>query len=149
MEVYRIAAKEYADGLYASGVQNRWNVRDQWVIYCGSSRSLSTLELLVHRQHVSPQRNYKVMCIQLPNSKQSFEYIDPNTLPNNWRKLKGYTYCQSLGSQWYSEQRSLVLAVPSAVIPQEWNFVINTEHPDFNKVQLEELENYFWDSRLK
>ena len=149
MQAFRIAAKEYAKALHASGVQNRWNLRDQYVIYAASSRSLATLELLVHRAQIRMERDFKVMCIDLPRTKRHFEYIDPDLLPDNWRRLAGYAYCQELGSQWYQEQRSLVLAVPSAVIPQEWNYVINTAHPDFKKVSLAETEGYFWDSRLR
>jgi RES domain-containing protein len=56
---------------------------------------------------------------------------------------------QRLGSEWITSQESLVLKVPSAVVPYEYNFIINTEHPEFSsKVKLVRTEEYFWDSRL-
>lgn len=56
---------------------------------------------------------------------------------------------QTIGSDWYQARTSLILKVPSAVIPLEYNYIINTEHPDFSdKVSLVRIEDYFWDSRL-
>jgi RES domain-containing protein len=72
-------------------------------------------------------------------------------LPKNWRDTGGYPELQKLGSEWYHSNRSLVLKVPSAVIPKEYNFLINTNHPDFNnqeKISLVRNEDYFWDERL-
>ncbi len=56
---------------------------------------------------------------------------------------------QKIGSDWINSLETLMLKVPSAVIPYEYNFIINTEHPAFNnKVHLARTEEYFWDSRL-
>lgn len=70
-------------------------------------------------------------------------------LPEGWRGLRAYPLLQNMGSRWYHDQASLALEVPSAVIPQESNFIINTIHPDFQEnVRIAETENYFWDKRL-
>jgi len=56
---------------------------------------------------------------------------------------------QEIGSQWYNAMEFLVLKVPSAVIEQEYNYVINTRHPDFSKlVRLKAVEDFVWDRRL-
>jgi len=56
---------------------------------------------------------------------------------------------QDVGSTSYEEKQFLILKIPSAIIPQEYNYIINTTHPDFKqKVQLIDVEDYFWDSRL-
>jgi len=56
---------------------------------------------------------------------------------------------QNIGSDWYSNKKKLVLQIPSAVIPQESNYVINTQHPLFtSQVKIIEREDYFWDKRL-
>jgi RES domain-containing protein len=60
-----------------------------------------------------------------------------------------YAQLQKIGSTWINSLESLVLKVPSAVIPYEYNLVINTEHPEFDaKVKLVRVEEYFWDPRL-
>jgi RES domain-containing protein len=57
--------------------------------------------------------------------------------------------CKKIGSEWYKSKRSLILKVPSAVIPKEFNYVINTMHSVFEeKVKLVRNEDYFFDGRL-
>jgi len=63
--------------------------------------------------------------------------------------MDSYPQLQQLGSEWYQSNKSLILKVPSAVIPMEYNYIINTRHPDFqNNVTLVRTEDYFWDERL-
>jgi RES domain-containing protein len=149
MEVYRISREEYADKLTSSGAANRWNDDNQFVIYAGSSRALSTLELVVHFGAVKPLSKYKVMVISIADEEELFFHVLKKHLPSDWRHVKAYPKLQDIGGSWYRESRSLVLRVPSAVIPREYNYIINTRHPDFaSKVQLVRQEEYFWDERL-
>src|SRR5688572_3384810 len=133
MEVFRIARQAYATRLTSSGSANRWNNRREQVIYAGSSRSLSSLELIVHKGAVEPLESYKVMVISIADDDFLVKQIHLSDLPANWRTLAGYAALQQIGSDWYTSQESLVLKVPSAVIVQEYNYVINTEHPHFRK----------------
>ena len=135
--------------LVASGHSNRWNKKGQNVIYTGSSRSLSTLELVVHRNAIAPLLTYKVMVISIADDDHLFTHIKTDELPINWRELTCYSKLQEIGSNWYNKNSSLILKVPSAVIPYESNYVINTENSNFkNNVKLIRNENYFWDDRL-
>ncbi|MBZ9729399.1 RES family NAD+ phosphorylase [Salegentibacter sp. JZCK2] len=149
MEVFRISHINYSKKLSCSGSANRWNFDGEYVIYTGSSRSLSTLELVVHRNSVQSLPNYEVMIISIADIEELYEQIPIKKLPKNWRKLEAYYKLQNIGSKWYKEQRSLVLKVPSAVIPKEYNYIINTKHPDFSSnVSLVRNEDYFFDKRL-
>jgi len=149
VEVFRISAEKYAAKLTSSGSANRWNRRKQFVIYTGSSRSLSSLELVVHRAAIQPTISYKVMVIYLSDEEALYRQIPLKDLPANWRSITAYPILQQIGSKWYEEKQSLILKIPSAIIPQEYNYIINTTHPDFEqKVQLIKVEDYFWDSRL-
>ncbi|MFN8344596.1 MAG: RES family NAD+ phosphorylase [Spirosomataceae bacterium] len=149
MEVFRICHEKYAGQLTSSGSANRWNVQGQNVIYTGSSRSLSTLELVVHRNAIVPTFLYKVMVISIADEDSLIKQVRLSDLPPDWRSLNAYSKLQRIGSEWYRQQETLLLKVPSAIISQEYNYVINTEHPDFaSKVQLVRTENYFWDNRL-
>ena len=149
MEAFRISRERYANQLNSSGIANRWNFDQEWVIYTSSSRSLATLELVVHSAHIQPGLVYKTMIIHFPDDKKLITEINPGDLPKNWRELDAYPKLQRMGSEWYHKQQSLILKVPSAVILAESNYVINTKHPDFTKkVQLKKVENYFWDERL-
>jgi RES domain-containing protein len=149
MEVFRISTGKYASKLTASGGANRWNKRDQYVLYTGSSRSLSTLELIVHQSSITPSGIYKVMVISIADSDYLMKQIFISGLPVDWRTLSAYPALQQIGSDWYNNQESMVLKVPSAVITNEFNYMINIEHPDFkNNVNLVRVEDYYWDDRL-
>lgn len=149
MEVFRISHIDHSKKLSSSGSANRWNFDGEYVMYTGSSRSLSTLEMVVHRNSIKLLPNYEVMIISIADDEELYEQIPIKKLPKNWRKLEAYYKLQNIGSKWYEEQRSLVLKVPSAVIPKEYNYIINTRHPDFSaNISLVRNEDYFFDKRL-
>jgi len=149
MEVFRISEDIYANALTSSGSANRWNLKGHQVIYTGSTRSLSTLELVVHKGAVVPTKIYKVMVISIADSDDLFKQVLLKDLPTHWRTLSAYPILQRIGADWADKRESLVLKVPSAIMPKEYNYVINTEHPDFkDHVKLVRVEPYFWDSRL-
>lgn len=149
MEVFRISKEEFSKNLSSSGSANRWNLKGQFVVYAGSSRSLSSLELVVHRGAIKPSFVYKVMVISMADDDHLLKQIKISELPSNWRSIASYSDLQKIGSEWYTKQESLILKIPSAIIPLEHNYIINTEHTEFNnKIRLVRTEDYFWDSRL-
>ena len=151
MEVFRISRDKFSHKITASGKSNRWNLDDQFVAYTSGSRSLCSLELVVHKASIAPAHKYKVMIISLADQEELYTTILQRDLPKNWRSTAGYSHLQKLGSEWYRSAQSLVLKVPSAVIPEEHNFLINTSHPgfkDLTKISLVRTEDYFWDDRL-
>lgn len=149
MELFRISTKEYSKNITASGSPNRWNKKGEFVLYCSASRSLSTLELVVHRNAIKPQLSYKVMIISLLDNDNLIHSIKSKSLPKKWNNMQAYAQLQELGSNWYQNKISLVLKIPSSIIQQEHNYIINTKHPDFEKnIKLIHTENYFWDDRL-
>ncbi|WP_442844886.1 RES family NAD+ phosphorylase [Leeuwenhoekiella sp. H156] len=149
MEVYRISAEHYANALTCSGAEARWNRAGENVLYTSGSRALASLELVVNRMAIPTGTHYKVMVISLADDSSLYEELKKEMLPLNWRGLFAYPQLQQMGSEWYRSKRSLILKVPSAVIPQEYNFIINTSHPEFSKKgSLVRTEDYFWDQRL-
>ena len=149
LEVYRLCRKKYARELIASGFANRWNSKGQKVIYCASSRSLASLELLVHRSRIIPGEPYVMIAISILEPALMITDTPLSSLPENWRSMGALGSLQKSGSQWYDRQTSLALRVPSIVIPEEYNYMINTEHPKFQThVSILRREDYFWDKRL-
>jgi len=148
MAVFKICKEKYSNSLVASGVPNRWNKKDEFVIYTGGSRALSTLETVVHRSGISFTSPYKLLTI-LINDKKVIKEIDISDLPGNWKTIEAYVELQEIGSKWYRSFESLVLKVPSAIINQEYNYIINTNHPQFKKnIILNSIEDFIWDKRL-
>lgn len=148
MEGYKICREKYAQSLHASGVANRWNKKEEFVIYTGSNRSLSVLELVAHRSHIRIASGYKIVTIKIADESLIKE-INSKDLPKNWKSIEAYMQLQEIGSKWYRSNESLVLKVPSAIIPQEHNFIINTKHPLFvDYISLQKVEDFVWDKRL-
>ncbi|MGV0980235.1 RES family NAD+ phosphorylase [Empedobacter falsenii] len=149
MLVFNIRKARYSKSLQASGVANRWNKNDEFVIYTGSSRALSTLELVVHRSSISIDNSYKLLVIEIDCEEDKIYEIKKPKLPKNWQSVEAYPVLQEIGSAWYQDFKFLVMKVPSSIIPKEYNYLINTKHPDFvSKVKIKELEDYNWDDRL-
>jgi len=149
MDMYRICSEAYADGLTASGCENRWNLRNQWVIYASGSRSLATLEMMVRRSNILPTINYRMIVLTFLEEASSIRQIQLEELPDNWRTMAGQSVLQAIGASWYDSKESLVLKVPSVVIPQEFNYAINTLHPHFSEcIKWTVSEPYFMERSI-
>ena len=148
MTVFRITHKKYADKLVASGIENRWNLAGQLVIYTSGSKALACLENLVHTNaETLGSKLYVCMEILLPENA-GITAITLKDLPLNFINEDHKTLTKELGNNWYTENKNLLLQVPSAIIFTENNFVINTLHDDFKKVKIRSTEAFSFDTRL-
>jgi RES domain-containing protein len=148
MEVFRICRDKYAHSLLASGAPNRWNKKDEFVIYTAGNRALSTLEMLVNKSYINISNQYKLLII-LIKDESLIQELNINDLPDNWKANEVYSVLQEIGSKWYASKKSLVLKVPSVIVPKEYNFIINTHHPLFSaNISLLSIDDFEWDNRL-
>lgn len=149
MEVYRITAAKYGQKLSASRAPNRWNGENQYVLYAAESRALAALEMVAHRSSKMRKNDFKILAISLPDPRNVFEEMPVDKLPINWRTMMAYNQLQRLGGEWYRSKRKLILRVPSVLVDGEYNYIINTNHPDFEKhVVLKTVKDFQWDNRL-
>ena len=148
MLVYRITKAIYADRLVASGGAARWNSRNQFVIYTAATRALACLENVVHRSGEGLLENFRVMVIDLPDTLP-IETIGAETLPADWFDFHQYDACQRIGGEWIRSGRSAVLRVPSAIIANECNYLLNPAHSDFPQITLLHTESFAFDPRIK
>lgn len=147
MHVYRIGFAKLSQKLQASGKSNRWNKNDEFVIYTAESKALAVLELRAHLGNIYPKENFLLMKIEIPDN--STVAVNARDLPSGWKSVFNLSIPQSAGSQWYSSNSHLILKVPSVIIEDAYNYLINTNHPDFGrKVRIVDRENFVWDSRL-
>jgi RES domain-containing protein len=147
MKVFRISALKYADGLQASGIVARWNREGQKVIYTSESRSLACLENVAHRSNKGLRGLFKTLVIEIPDYLK-IELTEEKNLPAGWNKTDNYRGCQEIGSLWFSSGKTAILKVPSAMVPQESNYILNTLHPDFQSIRLVNAEEFYFDSRF-
>lgn len=147
MELFRITSKEYAQELYAPGFAGRWNLAGQKVIYTASSRSLACLEIIVQANRQLKTSEFGTMVIYVPDNS-SLQQVNVSQLSPDWNQSVISEECKLIGSEWYKKKYDLLLRVPSAVIPDEYNYVINTLHPDFKLLKLIDVLPFYFDRRL-
>ncbi len=148
MLVYRIVHHSYSKNLFASGIKGRWNGLGKKVIYTAESIPLAFLENMVRRQGAGFNNDFKIMVIEIP-AKTLMSEINVAELAAGWRDFNNYAECQPLGDEWYDAAKTLVLKVPSAVLPESFNYVINTEHPGFGLVKLLAVTDLVPDERIE
>jgi RES domain-containing protein len=148
MLVYRIVHRMYSKELYASGLEGRWNSDGKKVIYTAGSIALAFLENMIRRQGVGFNSDFKTMIIEIPDGLE-IETIEPEDLPDGWREFTDYSKCQLIGNEWYDKGERVVLKVPSAVLPEESNYVVNATLADFKKIHLIDTVELVPDERIE
>jgi RES domain-containing protein len=114
------------------------------MVYTAQTQSLALLEMLVQD---SPLRAHYVM-IPARFPERIVERIDPASLPVDWRDISARGELQQVGGAWSRTRTSAVLAVPSAVVPAETNYLLNPNHTDFVHVEIGAREEWLTDPRL-
>lgn len=139
---WRLVKKKYAqqafDGEGARLWGGRWNSQGLPIVYTSDSLSLAALELLVHLDSAQPA--FELVSIQASIPDNLLERFRP-------REFNAKD-CQAIGDEWASAKRSLALEVPSMIITQESNCLINPRHPDFKKIKLSKPSPFHFDERL-
>jgi len=149
MLVYRICRAKFSASLKASGCAGRWNLDSQWVLYASANRSLAALEQVANRSSIVLHESYTILVIEVPDTESCCTTLQIKQLPAHWKHLSGYGRLQEMGSNWYRNAETLLLRVPSVVIQQESNYLIHTQHPDYNKqVKIIDVEPFCWDQRI-
>jgi len=150
MLVYRICNTLYANDINGIGAKlygGRWNNAGNAVVYTSSSRALAALEVLVHLppKNVKPI-DFSIVVIEVPeNSMEEISYAEIY----NELKVNGLnSNFKSIGDNWLKKNTSLLLKVPSVVMPEEFNYLINPLHKDFHKVKIKETKLFRFDERL-
>lgn len=147
MLIYRIVHRMYSGTLFASGLQGRWNSAGNKVLYAAESIPLAFLENMVRRQGVGFNNDFQIMFISVPDLGL-IEEVNLDELSSTWRDPNNYSACQPIGDKWYYESKALALKVPSAVMPEAFNYVINTNHPDYKNVTLVGVTDLVPDPRI-
>ena len=139
----RLAAAAF-DGESARRFGGRWNSVGTRMVYTAASRSLAALEILVHLD--GPARGFSLVRCEFPES--IVEVLPANALPRNWRASPAPSALAALGDGWVRRRSSTVLAVPSAVIPEERTYLLNPDHADFARVTIHLPKPFPYDARL-
>jgi len=148
--VYRIAKKRYIHDLSGTGARiygGRWNHKGISIVYASESRSLATVEYLVHVNLAIVPSGLSISSIKIPD-RISPKQISTSGLPSNWREFPAPSELAEIGTKWALANETLLLRVPSAVVEHEFNMLINPSHPDFKHVKIIDTEDCRFDERL-
>ncbi len=147
MKVYRLSAAEFADDISGQGAYlygGRWNPEEIYMLYTASNISLAVLETLVNLKVSTHKKEYTLLTLDLPLEK--YGSLDVAKLSSIWSENMDYT--QQIGVDFIQANKSLALQVPSVVIHQEFNLIINPKHIDFKKIKVVRKEKFIFDKRL-
>jgi RES domain-containing protein len=147
---YRIAKSKYADTIWSgNGARDyggRWNSLGIAVVYAAENRSLAAMEQLVHLIQPRLLKSYVISSITFDDAQVLRS--NPNDLPAGREKPVPPSSLRQIGDVWARDARFAVLAVPSAITPNEWNFLINPAHPEFAAMLKSPPDPFAYDDRL-
>ncbi len=146
--VYRFAPKQFIDDLSGKGAMlygGRWNSIGLPAVYTSYTISLALVELFIHKQTFQDILANHLMEITIDEKLPSI--IENKQLKKNWQSDAQYS--QLMGNDFLTNPKNLCLQVPSAIIEEENNMVLNPQHKDFyKKVQIKQVRPFSFDNRL-
>ncbi|WP_338923792.1 RES family NAD+ phosphorylase (plasmid) [Pseudomonas silesiensis] len=135
IKAYRLVKKKNSsrafNGVCAGRFGGRWHSKGRDCLYFADSPALSVLEVFVHLGHDEIIQSYDLFELTLP-SKMVLR-ANPESLPESWRSEPASQETAAFGDAWIDTGSSLALAVPSVIVPQSWNYLINIQHSEFVK----------------
>lgn len=147
---WRIVDVAFADDVFSGEGSRlyggRWNKKGHRVVYTAANLSLATLELIATVPRAQRVREYVFTSCSFP--EVLVESVDEARLPENWRDYPPPPELREVGTDWIVSASSAVLSVPSAVTPEERNFLLNPEHEHFRSVQVGASRPFTLDLRL-
>jgi RES domain-containing protein len=149
MRLWRIAQRKYAlDRLCAGSALygGRWNPVGLPALYCGASIAICALEKFVHVGQ-APLPPLVLVAVDIPDESDIFA-PSVDELPPGWDMLPTSVAAQNLGRQWLERGTALAMRVPSAVLPEETNVILNPHHPQFLDVNLAIVRPFSFDQRM-
>jgi RES domain-containing protein len=148
MFCYRIVKAAHAsDPLSGEGARlfgGRWNPPGWRCVYAAESRALAVLEMLVHLAGRARSLPFRLLTIEVPD-----ELVSPMpALPEDWDVMPAGRVSQLLGEAWLRMGETVGLRVPSVIIPEESNVLLNPQTPGFDRVEVVDRRDFALDLRV-
>ncbi len=149
LSVWRLTTARFAKSAFSGeGARlygGRWHRKGVPLVYTASTQSLAMLEMLVQDEPL--RARYVMIEARIPKAV-TIERVRIDDLPSNWRDVAARETLQAIGTEWARKQTSAVLAVPSAVIPAETNYLLNPLHAEFRRIKIGTARRFETDLRL-
>ncbi len=146
--IYRICRRSFAalDGRGAFLYGGRWNTRGTAVVYASSTLALAALESLAHYSPDTAPDDLIAMTIEIPAAATIARLAE--ALPSDWARSSDHPACQAAGDLWARAGSALALRVPSAIVPEEENVLLNPLHAQMARVRIVARRDFVFDPRL-
>jgi RES domain-containing protein len=152
LRVWRLCNQKWAttafDGQGAKDYGGRWNPVGNAVVYTSSSLALAALETLVHLGVKKSPLAYVSIPADVPSTVPMAK-IDLSDLPMDWKQDPSPLSLASIGEKWSRQNETAILVVPSSVIEEEVNYLLNPTHPDFAQITIGQAKPFHFDPRLR
>ena len=125
----------------------RWNSKGVTIVYTADSLALASIEMIVNLP--APKLLQKYVRISAQISLDFVSELSGVDLPEDWNSRPISPSTRAIGDRWFKKQSSAVLRVPSIVVPDEYNYLLNPTHPDFAQIKIGKPTIYYFDPRLK
>lgn len=149
--MYRLLRKPFAatpfdgEGSYRYG--GRWSAPGTRIAYTAEHLSLAMIEYLVHLDPNHPPKDLVLARARVPEALRKLQ-LRADELPSGWQDYPAPESLAVIGDKFVRNGEAAVLILPSAVAPTENNWLLNPQHPHFQKIELERTEPFEYDPRL-
>jgi len=150
MLLYRIGKTKFANDLSGEGSRlygGRWNQPGTSCVYCAQSRALALLEYTVNVNIEDIPRALSITEIEILNIQ--IKEFNISELPGNWDGIPSPSSTKDFGTKFLNEGEFGVFKIPSAIIPQEYNYLLNPLHADRGKFKILSVQDFIFDTRIK
>lgn len=153
MFVYRIERLRYLETVLSgrgSAMSDgcRWNSLHTALVYTSASRALALLEVSVHLDiHEDLPDDRYIVTIEIPDHV-AITHIPLTHLPRQWDTKPPVKQSQHVGDKFVASMETAVLQVPSCIVSQEYNYLINPLHRDAHYIRVVETAHLLFDSRI-
>jgi len=145
MIIWRISRFHDLSGRGTVKTFGRWHAIGTRMVYTADCPAAALLEICAHTSAENLPSSFNLLKIDGPDT--SLEEIGPHELPEDWTARMAVT--QQIGATWLESRRSALLRVPSVLVPETWNYLLNPAHPDAGLFEIERSYEYPFDLRLK
>jgi RES domain-containing protein len=146
VEVPTYAANDLS-GTGAKMTGGRWNSKGTPLVYSSTSIALATLETIHYLRNGALPFNRYLVRIDIPDAVwDTRRLLDP--LPGGWDAIPSGLSGRAAGDAWSAARVSALLQVPSVIVPDEYNVLINPQHPDAAAIVATTLKRWIYDPRL-
>ena len=145
MFLWRISNHDTLDGRGGLIASARWHTRGRPVVYLATTPAGAMVEALVHLELRPNQlpKSYRLMKVEAADDLGKMQF---SALTEDWRQNE--IVSRTLGDEWLAQNHTALLEVPSAILPETFNFLLNPVHPEAARVRVLWHEAYPFDRRL-